>query len=122
MASGIGDHRFEAGHGREHDYFGCDSAATNREREDGTMNVDGESAATNRRRGADYVSWDYAASTEGIGAATAKGLLGHGIGALMAYVVGDRGFGAWCGHGRVEGILQSWLRGMRGEVWRAVLD
>ena len=77
MASGIrdpGDPGFEAGHGREHDYFGCDSAATNRGREDGTMNVDGESAATNRRRGADYVNWDYAASAEGIGAATADGL------------------------------------------------
>ncbi|PWZ19013.1 hypothetical protein Zm00014a_034862 [Zea mays] len=66
MASGIGDPRFEAGHGREHDYFGCDSVATNRGREDGTMNVDGESAATNRRQGADYVNWDYAASADGL--------------------------------------------------------
>jgi hypothetical protein len=79
MASGIGDPGFEAGHGREHDYFGCDSVATNRGWEDGTMNVDGASAATNRRRGADCVGWDYAASAEGIGAATADGLLGHGM-------------------------------------------
>ncbi|PWZ26091.1 hypothetical protein Zm00014a_001635 [Zea mays] len=84
MASGIGDPGIEAGHGREHDYFGCDSAATNRGWEDGTMNVDGESAATNRRRGADYVSWDYAASAEGIGAATADGFWGMAWWALMA--------------------------------------
>jgi hypothetical protein len=103
MASGIGDPGIEARHGREHDYFGCDSAATNRGREDGTMNVDGESAATNHRRGADYVSWDYAASAEGIGAATADGILGHGM-------VGADGV-RWDSAASAEGIMRQPRKG-----------
>ena len=72
--------------------------------------------------GADGVGLDSAAAAKGIMRQPRKGFWGMGLGALMASVVGDRGFEAWCGHGRVEGILQSWLQGMRGEVWRAVLD